>query len=72
MKTAVNLDSDNAYTIRVRAQNPSTADDFVEKNFTITASDSGPTASFTTAPTSGDEPLQVDFTDTSDSYDEIV
>jgi Tfp pilus tip-associated adhesin PilY1 len=74
LKTAVNLDSDNTYTIRVRAQNQSNQDDFVEINFTIIAIDTDPTASFTASETSGSEPLQVDFEDKSEvtSHDEIV
>ncbi|MDD2605485.1 MAG: PKD domain-containing protein, partial [Desulfobacteraceae bacterium] len=72
LKIAVDLDSETAYTIRVRAQNQSNPDDFVEKNFTIIAIDTDPTASFTATSASDNEPLQVDFTDTSESYDSIV
>ena len=42
------------------------------QTFTITINDTNPTASFTASTTGGDEPLQIDFIDTSDSYDGIV
>jgi Tfp pilus tip-associated adhesin PilY1 len=72
LKTAANLDNEITYKIKVRAQNPDLPDDFFEKFFTITAIDSNPTASFTPSATSGDEPLQVDFIDRSESHDGIV
>ena len=39
---------------------------------TITVNDINPTADFIASPTSGDEPLSVQFTDTSTSYDGII
>lgn len=46
--------------------------DSFTQTFTITINDIDPVASFTASATSGTEPLQVDFIDTSESYDGIV
>ncbi|MEE4113372.1 MAG: PilC/PilY family type IV pilus protein [Desulfobacteraceae bacterium] len=46
--------------------------DSFTQTFTISINDIDPAASFTASATSGTEPLQVDFIDTSESYDGIV
>ncbi|MCP4537265.1 MAG: PKD domain-containing protein [Chloroflexi bacterium] len=61
-----------SYTVTLTVEEGDGDLDSETKTSYISVGDTGPTASFTADPLSGDEPLTVVFTDTSTSYDGII
>jgi VCBS repeat-containing protein len=61
---------DGVYPVSLVVREADADTDTETKN--ITVSDTGPTAAFSATPLSGDEPLTVNFTDASTSYDGIT
>ena len=65
-------DQDGKYTVTLRVYESDGDSDTETKAHYVTVTDTEPRADFNATPTSGLAPLQVSFTDTSTSYDEIV
>jgi VCBS repeat-containing protein len=63
---------DGVYTVSLVVQEADADTDTETKTNYITVSNTGPTADFSAMPLSGDEPLTVNFTDASTSYDGIT
>jgi PKD repeat protein len=63
---------DGVYTVSLVVREADADDDTETKTNYIAVSDTGPTAAFSAVPSSGNEPLTVNFTDASTSYDGIT
>ncbi|MFC2000654.1 PKD domain-containing protein, partial [Chloroflexota bacterium] len=63
---------DGTYTVVLTVNEADGSSDTETKADYVTVSDTGPSASFSATPTSGDEPLTISLTDLSTSYDDIT